>query len=156
MEECRGTEPRSPWPPWVSFLTTASALPAAALGTVSLWRGGRGKLLPWAGAWGLLTTVSRRYICARCPYYGEHCSTLFGRLTPLMWERDERLLTTRSFYWDIALAPILFVLPAPDAYRVSKRLFIAYLAAWALFLGTLHTLGCRRCPLTVCPFNPSR
>lgn len=153
VDEMREGVPESPWPPWVSFVTTASALPAVALGTASLWRGGRRKLPLWGGLWLALTTVSRRHICARCPYYGEYCSTLFGKLTPLMWPRSDEPLSTRGFYWDVALAPPLFALPAPEAYRISKRFFLAYLAAWALFLGTLNGLGCRRCPLAMCPFN---
>ncbi len=156
METGRNDAPENPWPRWVSSVTTAAALPAMALGSYVLWRGRRAKLPLWVGSWGALMTVSRRYICARCPYYGEYCSTLFGKMTPIIWRRSERPLNTRGFYWDIALAPVLIGLPAPDAYRLSKRCLLAYLSTWALFLGTLHRLGCRRCPLDMCPFNPAR
>ncbi len=152
-DNCTG---RNPWPTWVSFATTSSALPAVVLGYRSLWRGRRSKLPLWGGLWLVLATLSRRFICARCPYYGEYCSTLFGKVTPLIWRRDQRPLTAGGFLWDLVLAPALFILPAPDAYRISKRYLLAYLSAWALFLVIMHRLGCRRCPLDMCPFNPSR
>jgi len=51
-----------------------------------------------------MTTAWRRFVCARCRYYGQKCSTLLGIMTARMMPRDEGK----------ALGPILFMwLPAP-------------------------------------------
>jgi hypothetical protein len=148
--------PEHPWPTSTAFITTGSILPISAIGTYALLKGNRRKLLLWGMLWGALTTVSRREICARCPYYGEYCSTLMGKITPLMWPRSDKPLTTQGFYWDIALAPALLLYPMPQVHRHSRQLLAAYLAAWILYLATMYNLACKRCPLTMCPFNPNR
>ncbi len=143
--------PANPWPGYVSFATTFSALPAAALGTRALRRGSRIKLPLYGAAWAALTTVARRDICARCPYYGEYCSTLFGKITPLIWPRSDKPLVKQGFYWDLALLPLLFILPLPEVWHDSEAGLAAYLAAWGLFLAAMYELACRRCPLEACP-----
>jgi hypothetical protein len=156
MEEkarCAGVGLANPWPKPVSFITTGSALPASALALRALLKENRRKLPIYGGLWAALATVARRDICARCPYYGEYCSTLFGKVTPLMFPRSDKPLTTQGFYWDLALLPAIFLYPVPEVFRVSKRLFAAYLAAWALYLTTMYNLACKRCPLEACPVN---
>jgi hypothetical protein len=143
--------PANPWPKYVSFITTSSALPASALAWRALLREKRHKLPIYGGLWLALATVARRDICARCPYYGEHCSTLFGKITPLMWPRSDKPMTTQGFYWDLALLPAIFLYPLPEIWRGSKGSFAAYLAAWGLYLATMYNLACKRCPLEACP-----
>jgi hypothetical protein len=141
----------NPWPVYVSFVTTASALPAAALAVHALLREKPCKLPVYGALWAALATVSRKDICAHCPYYGQYCSTLFGKITPLMFPHSDKPLTTQGFYWDIALLPALLLYPVPEIFRASRRLLAAHLAAWALYLVTMYTLACRRCPLEACP-----
>jgi len=151
MESQEGTAPPNPWPQYVSIVTTASALPSGAIALKALLRENRRKLPVYGLLWTALTTVARRDICARCPYYGEYCSTLFGKITALMWPRSDKPLTRQGFYWDLVLLPAIFIYPAPEIWRGSSRLFAAYLAALALFLSAMYTLACRRCPLEACP-----
>ena len=143
--------PANPWPKHVSFITTGSALPAAAMALHALLRENPRRLPVYGGLWAALTTVARRDICARCPYYGEYCSTLFGRITPLMWRRSDNAMTTQGFYWDLILLPAIFLYAAPEVWRRSRRFFAAYMAAWAFYLTIMYRLACRRCPLEACP-----
>lgn len=141
----------NPWPVYVSFATTASALPAAALAVHALFKEKPRKLPVYGALWTALATISRKDICARCPYYGEYCSTLFGKITPLMFPHSDKPLTTQGFYWDLALLPALFLYPMPEIFRTSRRLLAAHFAAWALYLVTMYNLACKRCPLEACP-----
>jgi hypothetical protein len=151
MEGQTAAAPANPWPEYVSFITTSSALPAAAIATRALLRQSRKKLPVYGLLWTALATVARRDICARCPYYGEYCSTLFGKITSLMMPRSDKPLTRQGFYWDLVLLPAIFIYPVPEIWRSSKRPFAAYLSAWALYLATMYGLACRRCPLEACP-----
>jgi hypothetical protein len=146
-----GGEPPNPWSKHVSFITTSSALPALALSWRALLRENRRKVPLYGGLWAALTTVARRDICARCPYYGEHCSTLFGKITPLIWPRSDKPLTTQGFYWDLALLPAIFLYPLPEIWRDSKGMLAAYVVAWGFYLATMYNLACKRCPLEACP-----
>lgn len=154
MEESEGRtagEPVNPWPRHVSFITTASALPPAVIAIRTLMKESPRKLPIYGGLWAALTTVSRRDICARCPYYGEYCSTLYGKITALMFPRSDKAMTTQGFYWDLVLLPAIFLYPLPQVYRRSKRLLAGYLAAWTLFLSVMYNMACKRCPLEACP-----
>ncbi|MBN2028068.1 MAG: hypothetical protein JW854_15065 [Actinobacteria bacterium] len=151
MEYQAETAPPNPWPDYVAFITTGSALPAGAIAFRALLRERRRKLPLYGLFWTALTTLARRDICARCPYYGEYCSTLFGKITALMWPRSDKPLARQGFYWDLVLLPVIFIYPVPEIWRGSKRLFAAYLATWALFLSAMYGLACRRCPLEACP-----
>jgi hypothetical protein len=145
------TAQANPWPRHVSFITTASALPSVAIAFYALAKQNPRKLLLYSGLWAALTTVARRDICARCPYYGEYCSTLFGKTTALMFPPSEKPMTTQGFYWDLTLLPLLFAYPLPDIQRRSKLLLAAYIKAWLLFLAAMYNLACKKCPLEACP-----
>lgn len=145
------TRAENPWPPYVAFVTTASALPAAVLAVGALLKEKPRKLPVYGALWAALATISRKDICAHCPYYGEYCSTLFGKITPLMFPHSDKPLTTQGFYWDIALMPALFLYPVPEIFNASKRLLAAHLAAWTIYLFTMYNLACKRCPLEACP-----
>lgn len=150
--ECQADKaPPNPWPEYVSFVTTSSALPAIAIASRALLRGKPRKLPAYGLLWTALTTVARRDICARCPYYGEYCSTLFGKITALILPRSDKPLTRQGFYWDLVLLPAIFIYPAPEIWRDSRSLFSAYLGSWAIFLSAMYGLACRRCPLEACP-----
>ena len=141
----------NPWPVYVSFVTTASGLPAVALAVHTLLKEKPRKLPVYGALWATLVTISRKDICARCPYYGEYCSTLFGKITPLMFPHSDKPLTTQGFYWDLALLPALILYPMPEILRTSRRLLAAHLAGWVLYLATMYNLACKRCPLEACP-----
>ena len=128
MEYKTETTPPNPWPDYVAFITTGSALPAGAIAFQALLRQSRRKLPVYGLLWTALTTVARRDICAHCPYYGEYCSTLFGKITALMWPRSDKPLARQGFYWDLILLPAIFVYPVSVqcedrvSWKVSFRL----------------------------------
>ncbi|MEW6554544.1 MAG: hypothetical protein AB1384_09685 [Actinomycetota bacterium] len=146
-----GEPAANPWPTYVSFVTTGSTLPALTLGLRSLLEKNPRKLPGYGILWAALATISRKDICARCPYYGEYCSTLFGKITPLVFPHSDKPMTTRGFYWDLALLPALFLYPIPEINRSSRKRLVAYIVSWAVFLAAMYSLACRRCPLEACP-----
>jgi hypothetical protein len=125
MEKREGyatTGPDNPWPRHVSFLTTASALPSAAIAFYTLAKENPHKLLLYSGFW-----------------------------TALMFQHSDKPLTKQGFYWDLVLLPLLLVYPLPDIGRRSKLLLAAYIKAWVLFLAAMYYLACKKCPLEACP-----
>ena len=148
--ECK---PANPWPKSQSFITMGTATAAWLLGLYAIAREKPKKLPAYLAASIVIMTISRKALCARCPFYGKNCSMLIGKWAPLLYERSDKPLTRWSFIQDGLVGNFLFTYPLPELWKRSPRLFLAYQVALQSFLGIAVFRGCTRCPLEVCPVN---
>ncbi|MFP4475704.1 MAG: hypothetical protein ACLFOY_09080 [Desulfatibacillaceae bacterium] len=144
---------KAPWAPWVGWITTLMFLPLVAVAVVVLAQTSVWKLLVWLLVlWALLVPL-RYFVCARCPYYGDYCSSLFGKTTPFVFRKQHGSMKV-GLWMDVVAVAILFVLPIPDMFRYGG---IATLMLWLALFGMafliLFRVACRPCPFTFCPIG---
>lgn len=66
----------------------------------------------------LLVTAWRRFVCARCQYYGKECSTLLGISTARMMPRDEeKALDRNTMMADFTYMGVLALIPLPQVLK---------------------------------------
>ena len=100
-----------------------------------------------------LMTWWRRFVCARCVYYGRTCSTLLGVWTSKIMPRDEgRELDRDAMVVDLAFIGLLAAMPLPQVLR-SRKLAALYCAALALGFGRILFLSCPSCANEFCPMK---
>ncbi len=146
----------SPWPPpgrnnliMAVFLIPILGTAVYVLAKTSLLMLGVWLLALLLFAWPL-----RYLICARCPYYGQHCSTNMGKLVPYMFKKQEGKSMKLGLWLDVASFLILFLLPAPATYRVGGiALALAWIGAFLILFIMTSTFACAHCPLTFCPIG---
>lgn len=101
-------------------------------------------------------TYWRRFICARCQYYGQPCSTMLGVMTAHMMPRDEtKQLDRNAMIADFAFIGLLTMMPLRDALK-RKGLGLLYVASVAAGLGAILTNACERCGNDFCPMKDVR
>jgi hypothetical protein len=147
----------SPWPQGTSYVTTAFFGMPMLLGAYALLKKAPLRLPIFLGLWVAITTVLRKFVCCRCEFYGKDCSTLMGKWTAILYEKDEEHpLTAQAFYLDFALIGASILFPLPQVKKMGKGYLVLYLMV--LMAGALATrlLGCANCPIAVCPMNPDR
>jgi hypothetical protein len=148
---------QSPWPQGTSYINTAFFGVPALMGMYALLKKAPLRLPILAGMWVAISTVMRKVVCCRCEYYGKDCSTLMGKLTPLMYEKDEEHpLTAQSFYMDFTLIGASILFPLPQVKKMGRGYLIAYILALLVGGVVIRLLGCGNCPIAVCPMNPDR
>lgn len=115
-----------------------------------------GKLLYYIPAAALFVTYWRRFVCARCQYYGQECSVMLGVMTARMMPRDEsKPLDRNTMIADFAYIGALWLLPVPQA-RKSGRLAALYLLSVASGLLAILLGACGRCGNEFCPMKDLR
>jgi len=126
---------------------------AMAIGGAAIARYKPVKLLLFVpGVVGLMTWW-RKFVCARCVYYGKTCSTLLGVWTSKIMPRDEeRELDRETMTVDLALIGLLAVMPLPQVMR-SRKLAALYFATLGLAFGRLLSLSCPGCANEFCPMK---
>jgi len=152
---CCSEETGNPWPPGTSYITTALFQAPALMGAYALLRKAPLRLPVFAGIWVAIATVVRKVVCCRCEYYGEECSTIMGKWTAMLYEKDEEHpLTAEAFYLDFGLIGASILLPLPQVKKMGKRYLAVYLLTVLLSAAGIRYFACRHCPNTVCFNNP--
>jgi hypothetical protein len=124
-----------------------------AVGTAALWRYRRRKLLVYLPAAAAFFTVWRRYVCARCQYYGTECSTMLGVITAKMMPRDEtRHLDRNAMIVDFVFMGAIMLMPLRQVLK-KPGLAIAYLGITAAGMGSILFSACGRCGNEFCPMK---
>ena len=145
----------SPWPPGTGTKTTVLFGLPAVLGTWALLRKAPRRLPLYVGLWLAIMTVARKYVCCRCDYYGQECSTLMGKWTAMIYEKDEENpLTTEAFYMDFALIGASVLFPLPQVRKMGKFYLLLYIAAALGSSLAVRQMACKYCPNAVCFMNP--
>ena len=107
----RGEYPAQP--PWPRHTATLTGIPMAVtglLGTYILAVTSLPALVIWL-VLGLILVYPLRYlICARCPYYGQSCSTPMGRLIPYLFKKQTGSMKA-GLWGDVILGVPLFLIP---------------------------------------------
>lgn len=101
----------------------------------------------------LLVTAWRRFVCARCQYYGKECSTLLGISTARMMPRDEeKALDRNTMMADFTYMGVLALIPLPQVLK-KRRLAVLYLLSLAAFFSAVLFNACGRCGNDFCPMK---
>jgi len=145
---------KAPWPSWVSKLTSLSMLPVALAGIYILAATSTLKLVVWLGLFALFAIPLRYLVCARCPYYGENCSTFMGKAVPFLFKKQEGQSMKLGLWLDVAFIGLLFLIPLPDAWRLGGLvLLLLWISIFGLMFALLSRLACSACPFTFCPIG---
>lgn len=145
----------SPWPHGTGYITTTLFGMPGLMGAYALLRKAPLRLPIFAGIWVAIVTWVRKIICCRCDFYGKECSTLMGKWTAMIYEKDEEHpLTTEAFYVDFGLIGASILFPLPQVRKMGARYLALYLAVVVASAVAIRQLACSRCPIDVCLNNP--
>lgn len=140
-----------PWPRHTEILTGVPMAVTGLLGVYILVKTSLPALAIWLVLGFILTYPLRYLVCARCPYYGQNCSTPMGRLTPYLFKKQAGSMKT-GLWGDIILGIPLFLIPLICAVSAKAwGLTAAWLISSAIASIMLSRFGCRNCPFTFCP-----
>lgn len=145
---------KAPWHPRVSRVTGLPMLPVVALAIYIL----AVNSLLFLALWVLLLVIFawplRYLICARCPYYGQPCSTNMGLLVTRMFKKQTGKSMKPGLWLDLLFLIMLFAIPVWPAWiSGGAMLTTAWVAAYAIWMGVLTRMGCAACPFTFCPIG---
>lgn len=140
-----------PWPRHTEILTGIPMAVTGLLGIYTLARTSLPALAVWLVLGGILAYPLRYLVCARCPYYGQSCSTPMGRFIPYLFKK--RAGSMKAGLWgDIILGIPLFLIPLACAVSAEAwGLASAWMITSVIALGMLSRFGCKNCPFTFCP-----
>jgi len=145
---------QAPWRPRVSAVTGLPFVPIAALALFVLAHTSIPKLLLWAALLAVFAYPLRYLVCARCPYYGQRCSSTFGVAVTRMFKKQEGKSMRAGLWLDVVMFALLLLIPLPDMWRWGGALLtLAWLAAFFLFFTVLTRMACSVCPLAFCPIG---
>lgn len=145
---------RAPWHPRVSTLTGLPLVPIVAMAVFVLAQTSVPKLLVWIALLGVFAYPLRALVCARCPYYGQKCSSAFGTLVPRMFRKQEGKSMVPGLWLDVVMFWILLAVPLPEMWRWGGAVMtFLWLAAFFLFFAVLTRAACSVCPFTFCPIG---
>jgi hypothetical protein len=152
--ECRGCEEAgSPWDTASAVRNQVLMSLPVAVGALALWKYRARKLLVYVPAAVYFMTGWRKYICARCQYYGTECSTMLGVATARMMPRDEtKQLDRNAMTADLAYIGALVALPLRQVLK-SPRLAAIYFAASIGGMASVLFTSCGRCGNEFCPMK---
>ncbi len=145
---------RAPWASRVSTLTSLTFIPIILLAFYILVQTSVVKLLVWLALFAVFAYPLRTLICARCPYYGQRCSTLYGVTVPRMFKKQEGKSMRLGLWLDVVFFCLLLLIPLPDVWRLGGfLLLLLWVGVFALMMGTITRIACSVCPLTFCPIG---
>ena len=150
---CEGRE--EPTADEVTNATINTALMGAtiAVGAAAIAKYKPAKLLLFVPGVVVFMTWWRKFVCARCVYYGRTCSTLFGVWTSRMMPRDEEHpLDREAMVLDLAFIGAMGVFPLPQLRR-NRKLALLYLALLGLGMGRILFKSCPSCANEFCPMK---
>ncbi|MBU1672569.1 MAG: hypothetical protein KKF41_03905 [Actinobacteria bacterium] len=153
--ECGVTEV-TPWDRSSAVRNQVLMSAPVVLGAWAIARHRPRRLLLYLPAAVAFMTLWRRWVCARCRYYGRECSTMLGVMTARMMPRDEEhALDRQTMMVDFAFIGALALIPLPSALK-RPRLALAYLASLAAGLTAVVLDACPRCENEFCPMKDVR
>jgi hypothetical protein len=144
---------KSPWNPKVSRATGLPFLPIILLAVFVLAPSSIPRLIFWCALLIFFAYPLRYLVCARCPYYGQPCSSSFGTIVPRMFRKQEGKSMKTGLWLDVVLFALLLLVPLPDMWRGGLLLTAVWLAAFFLFFAVLTKMACSVCPFTFCPIG---
>jgi hypothetical protein len=145
---------KSPWHPRVSMITGLPFVPIVFLAVHVLAHTSIPKLILWIGLLLIFAYPLRYLVCARCPYYGQKCSSGFGTAVPRMFKKQEGKSMLTGLWLDVVMFGLLLLIPLPDMWRWGGVLMtLAWLASFFLFFAVLTRMACSVCPFTFCPIG---
>ena len=144
----------SPWPAGTNWTMRLMFVPVIVTPVYILAQTNLLKLGLWLLLFGLFAYPLRYLVCARCPYYGQPCSTDLGKIVPRMFKKQEGKSMRLGLWLDVVSFVLLFVLPLPEVWRWGG---VPTILLWcgmfvALFL-VMTKVACSPCPLTFCPIG---
>jgi len=143
----------SPWDTRSAMINQALLGAPELIGTLAIARYKPRKLLLFLPAAIGFVTAWRRFVCGRCQYYGETCSTMLGIMTARMMPPDEsKPLDRNVMILDFTFLGTLWLLPLPQVFK-KKWLGLLYAASVAACLGAVMTNACGRCGNDFCPMK---
>lgn len=146
-------EEHSPWDRNSAVVNQVLMGVPVVIGTLAIARQKPLKLIYYLPGVLLVMTVWRRFVCARCRYYGQECSTLLGIATARMMPRDEeKALGRNAMIVDFTLLGLLAIIPLPQVLKRS-RLAVLYLLSLAAFSTVILFNACGRCGNEFCPMK---
>jgi hypothetical protein len=155
-EPCAGRAGDETWNITDAVVNQALMGVMTAVGAVAIARYRARKLLIYIPAVVAFLTWWRRYVCARCQYYGRECSTLLGVATARMMPRDETAhLDRRVMSVDLAMIGALALMPVRQVLK-SPVLALAYLLSGAAGLSRVLLKSCGVCGNEFCPMKDLR
>ena len=144
----------TPWAGRVSKLTSLTFIPIILLAFYILAQANVFKLLIWLLLFAIFAYPLRYLVCARCPYYGQRCSTMMGLTVPRMFRKQEGRSMLLGLWLDVAFFLALFLLPLTEVWRVGGfLLLLLWVGAFVLMIATITRMACSICPLTFCPIG---
>ena len=148
-----GREECSPWDRNSAIVNQVLMGIPVAIGTRAIARYRPLKLIYYLPGVVLLVTAWRRFVCARCRYYGKECATLLGIATARMMPRDEeKALDRNTMFADFTFIGVLALIPLPQVLKRS-RLAVPYLLSLAAFFFAILFNACGRCGNDFCPMK---
>lgn len=152
--DCSGfDQPETPFDRRSAMTNQILMAAPVAVGTLALWRYRKRKLLVYLPAVVAFFTVWRRYVCARCQYYGTECSTMLGVLTEKMMPKDEtRSLDRNMMIVDFAYMGAMMMIPMRQVLK-KPWLALAYFGITAAGFGSIFFNACSRCGNEFCPMK---
>jgi hypothetical protein len=145
----------APWGRYAGILTGIPMILIAVLAVYILGKTSFTALVVWLLLLFVFAVPLRYLICARCPYYGQPCSTMVGVLIPRMFKKKQEGKSMVIGLWlDVAFFLLLFFIPLPYAWRGFGWPGALIWVNAIIFGFSIHTrFGCARCPFTFCPIN---
>ena len=134
-------------------INTGLMASSMAIGAAAIARYKPIKLLLFVPGVIALATWWRKFVCARCVYYGRMCSTLLGVWTSKIMPRDEeRELDREAMTVDLAFIGLLAAIPLPQVMR-NRKLAALYFAMLVLGFGRILFQSCPSCANEFCPMK---
>lgn len=114
--------------------------------------------IPWLVVWGLIVFLFayplRYLICARCPYYGQHCWSGLGVAVTFMFKKQEGKSMVLGLWLDVVLGLIIFAIPLVHAVKyLGLAMILSWCGVFLLMVGVMTRAGCASCPFTFCPIG---
>lgn len=142
----------SPWGHHVGILTGIPLILMTILAVYILGKTSNMALIVWLLLLFVFAVPLRYLICARCPYYGQPCSTVVGVLIPRLFNKQEGKSMVLGLWLDVAFFLLLFLIPLPYAWNgLGWPMALLWINAIVIGFLVLTRFGCTRCPFTFCP-----
>ena len=144
----------SPWPLRSALISGVMLLAVFGVGAYVLYQVSLLRLLIWLLAAGIFALPLRYLVCARCPYYGQSCSTVAGKIVPLIFAKQEFRSMKLGLWMDVVMGLFLFAFPFADMWAYGGWMGVSlWIVLVILVFLILSRVGCNRCPFTFCPIG---
>jgi hypothetical protein len=138
----------------VSKITSLLFIPMIVLAVYVLAHASITRLAVWLVIFGLFAYPLRYLVCARCPYYGQPCSTNLGRIVPHLFKKQEGKSMKAGLWLDVVCFAVLLLFPLPDVWKMGGiGLTLLWFGSFFLMAAVLTRLACSVCPFTFCPIG---